>query len=633
MNSPLDVLQEYWQHSQFRNSQEKIIHAVLDSKDVVAFLPTGGGKSICFQVPTLLKNGICIVVSPLVALMQDQVSNLLYRGIKAVALNASLSQDEIVIIFDNLKFGNYKFLYLSPERLSSVFIQEKIMQLSVSLIAIDEAHCISEWGHDFRPSYRHISVLRTLLPAIPVIALTASATTEVLKDIEQNLMLKNAILFKESLQRDNLAYQMYQSEDVHFGLQQLLPKNNTPAIVYTSSRKATKNLSDFLNFKGYNSSFYHGGLSMNEKKENYFNWLSEKTPIMVATNAFGMGIDKDNVATVIHTNLPYSLENYMQEAGRAGRNGKKATSTIIYNKAIEFDFKNRFEKSLISVDFITDVYIKLNQHFQLSLGEKSTESTAFNFQSFCEKYQLPKLKTHNAIQQLNNQSILHVDENFNQKSIVIFCASHQETLAYCDKNEQFGTLIKLILRTYGGVFDAAKKIDEYVLGRKLQRSSAQIIDNLTHISNDGILEYRQATSTSFIQFLVPRDDRRTINAIANSVKAFQKVKIDKAKAVLKYIHNDKQCRSNLLLSYFDEYSNKKCGICDVCLKSVSLAKNEKAISIEIVHLLRKHKQLSSRDIVVQLNFDKNNVIRTLQLLLDSDKITITSQHKFELKEE
>ncbi len=632
MSSPLHILKKYWNHSAFRNSQEKIINAVLSSKDVIAFLPTGGGKSICFQIPALLKDGVCIVISPLVALMQDQVSNLLDKGIKAVALSSSLSQDEIVTIFDNLLYGNYKFLYMSPERLSSDFVQEKIAQLSLNLIAIDEAHCISEWGHDFRPSYRNISALRELHPNTPTIALTASATTEVLKDIASNLVLKDAVLVKESLQRNNLGYHIYKAEDAHFAIQQILSKKNTPAIVYTSSRKATKNLSDFLNFKGYKSGFYHGGLSFNEKKEAYFNWLSEKTPIIVATNAFGMGIDKNNVSTIIHTNLPYSLENYMQEAGRAGRNGEEATSSIIYNNAIEFDFKNRFEKGLTSIDFITEVYVKLNQYFQLSIGEKSQESRSFNFQSFCEKYQLSKLKTYNAIQQLNNQNILRIDENFNQKSIVTFCASHYETLEYCEKNKQLGELIKLILRSYGGVFDASKKIDEYLLARKLHITSTQVINYLQSVTNDGIIEYNQATSNSFIQFLVPRDDRRTINTIAKHIKRYQTVKVDKVKAVIKYVQNSKQCRSNLLLSYFDEYNTNNCGVCDICLSISSSESNHATISDCILDILKEHKQLTSREIVSLLNIDKNDIITVLQLLLDSDKITITSQHKFELRE-
>lgn len=631
MSSPIEILQKYWNHSEFRNSQESIIQAVLSSKDVIALLPTGGGKSICFQIPALLNDGLCVVISPLIALMQDQVSGLLAKGIKAVALTSSLRQDEIVAIFDNLQFGNYKFLYLSPERLSSEFIQEKIGQLPVNLIAVDEAHCISEWGHDFRPSYRNIHKIKQLHPNIPTIALTASATAKVLKDIDENLELTNVSIFKESLKRANLAYKIYKTEDVFFALKQLLSKHNTPTIIYTSSRKATKNTALFLNANGFKSTFYHGGLTFNEKKEAYNNWLDEKTPIMVATNAFGMGIDKENVSTIIHTNLPYSLENYMQEAGRAGRNGTEAISIIMYNEAIVFDFKNRFEKGQTSIDFITEVYIKLNQHFQVSLNEKPFTSFPFNFQEFCEKYGLSKLRTYNVLQQLKNQEIIVLDEQFNRKSEVTFTASHNEVLTYCEKHIEFNSLIKLLLRSYGGIFDDLKKIDEYQLAQKLGVPYSHILLQLKNIEKDGFITYTPIRDTSFIQFLVPRDDKRTINSVAKSIKEHQSIKLDKTKAVIKYVNNSKQCRSNLLLSYFNEYTTEKCGICDVCTSTTANKMIGDTISTKIILLLKEHHQLTSRELVSLLEIDKNDVINSLQLLLDTNKISITSQHKFELK--
>lgn len=632
MSSPLEILQKYWNHSEFRNSQEAIIKAVLSSKDVIALLPTGGGKSVCFQIPALLNDGLCIVISPLIALMEDQVSGLLAKGIKAVALTSSLTQNDIVAIFDNLQFGNYKFLYLSPERLSSEFIQEKIGQLPVNLIAVDEAHCISEWGHDFRPSYRNIHKIKQLHPNTPTIALTASATAKVVEDIANNLELTNVSIFKESLKRTNLAYKLTKTEDVFFALKQLLSKHKTPTIIYTSSRKAAKNTSLFLNANGFNSTFYHGGLTFNEKKEAYNNWLNEKTSIMVATNAFGMGIDKENVSTIIHTNLPYSLENYMQEAGRAGRNGTEAMSVIMYNEAIEFDFKNRFEKGQTTIDFITEVYVKLNQHFQVSLSETPFTSFPFNFQEFCEKYGLSKLRTYNAIQQLKNQEIIALDEQFNRKSEVTFKASHIEVLTYCEKHIKFNNLIKLLLRSYGGIFDDLKKIDEYQLAQKLGLTSSQIIQQLENIEKDGFIIYTPITDTSFIRFLVPRDDKRTINRVAKSIKEHQKIKLDKAKAVIKYIHNSKQCRSNLLLSYFNEYTTEKCGICDICTSTITTKITNNTISSKILLSLKKHHQLTSRELVSLLEIEKSDVINSLQLLLDTNKITITSQHKFELKQ-
>ena len=631
MSTPLKILQKYWKHSEFRNSQEAIIQTVLSSKDVIAFLPTGGGKSLCFQIPALINEGICIVISPLVALMQDQVSSLLEKEIKAVALTSSLSRNEIVIIFDNLQFGNYKFLYLSPERLSSEFIQEKISQLNVNLLAIDEAHCISEWGHDFRPSYRNIQVLKQLHPTIPTIALTASATRVVLKDIEENLQLTDAITYKTSLKREKLAYKLYKTEDVRFALKQLLTKNKNPAIIYTSSRKATKNISLFLNSNGFKSTFYHGGLTANDKKEAYHNWLNEITPIMVATNAFGMGIDKDNVSTIIHTNLPYSIENYLQEAGRAGRNGVAAESVIIYNEAILFNFKNRFEQGQTSVDFIKDVYLKLNQHFQISYGEKPLIPFSFNFQEFCQKYELPKLKINNAIQQLHNQQIIQLDEHYHRKSQLTFTVSHKALMRYSDKNEQRGNLIKLLLRSYGGIFNDSKKIDEYQLAQKLGFNSSQIIKQLKGIEDDGFINYDSVTADSFIQFMVPREDHRTINSVANNIKRHQKIKLDKAKAVIKYMTNTKQCRSCLLLSYFNEYDTETCGICDLCLKTNADTQTVEGIASSILQLLDQDVKLTSREIVDQLDIEKSSVISTLQLLLDTNKIAITSQHKFELK--
>jgi len=580
MSSPLEILQKYWKHPHFRDSQEAIITSVIAHKDVIALLPTGGGKSVCFQIPALIHKGVCIVISPLVALMQDQVNNLTKKGIKAIALTSSLSRNEIVTIFDNLQFGNYKFLYLSPERLASEFIQKKISQLNINLIAIDEAHCISEWGHDFRPSYRNIHILKQLHPKVVTIALTASATAKVLKDIDENLQLTDTIIYKESLQRKNLSYNLLKTEDVKFALKQLLSKTTTPAIIYTSSRKATKNIADFLNYNNLESTFYH---------------------------------------------------DYMQEAGRAGRNGKKASATIIHNEAILFDFKNRFEKGQTSIQFITNVYVKLNQYFQISLGEKPCEALPFNFQEFCQKYEFTRLRTHNAIQQLHNQKIIQLDESFNRKSEVTFTANHTAILDYCKNRVQLNKLIKLLLRSYGGIFDATKKIDEYVLAQKLGISSLQIIKQLKIIENDGFISYKVANTDNLIQFLVPRDDKRTINSVAKKILQHQKTTLEKTKAVIKYTSNTKQCRSNLLLSYFDEYKTDTCGICDVCLKTNTDNINTNTLIHNIISLLKEHNQLTAKEIVTLVAIEKNSVINSLQLLLDKNKIAITSQQKFELK--
>ena len=318
----LKILQHYWGYTSFRAPQQKIITTVLNGKNTIALLPTGGGKSICFQVPALVNEGVCIVISPLIAFMQDQVDSLINKGIKATTIPSGSSQDAIITLFDNIRFGNIKFLYLSPERLQSRFIQDKIKQLNVNLIAIDEAHCISEWGHDFRPSYQNIAILKELHPTTNIIALTATATKKVIDDIIISLGIENPTIFKKSFFRENLAYQIFNTDDKLGKLHQIFTKTKAPAIVYVNSRAKTKDICAYLNVNGFKSTYYHGGLSNTEKQLSFDNWITEKTPIIVATNAFGMGIDKPNVKVVIHLNLPASIENYIQEAGRGGRNGK-----------------------------------------------------------------------------------------------------------------------------------------------------------------------------------------------------------------------------------------------------------------------------------------------------------------------
>lgn len=631
MISPVEILQKYWKHESFRELQEQIINKILTGKDVVALLPTGGGKSICYQVPSMMGEGVGIVISPLIALMQDQVSNLTSKGIKAVALTSSLTQNEIINTFDNLKYGNYKFLYLSPEKLQSEFIQSKISELNVNIIAIDEAHCISEWGHDFRPSYRNISILKEIHPKAPTIALTASATAIVLKDIVENLKLQNALVFKKSLHRENLSYIIHKTEDIYYHVKLLVSKAKSSVIIYANNRKATKNLSAFLNSNGYKSGYYHGGISANEKLEAYQDWLNEKTPVIVATSAFGMGIDKNNVSTIIHINLPLSLEDYVQQSGRAGRNGEKSSSTILYNDATILAYKSQFERAYVSIEFIKKVYSYLNQYFQVSRGEKPIEKFPFNHHNFSEEYKLDSHKSFNAINILSLEEVIILDDNFNRKSTLKFNANHTQVIDYCNTNKNSSDLIKLLLRSYGGIFDSSQKIDEYILSKKLDFTVPTIISLLQKVETDGLIQYNPSTTDGFIQFLVPREDNYTINNIAKSIKQRAHIKLEKAQAVLKYMNNTKQCRSKLLMSYFNDYETNDCGICDVCLKSQKKSKdvNSKVILEKILLLLKEHNKLTSREIVSYLNADKNIVLKILQQLLEKNKIAITSQNKFE----
>ncbi|MFT7188590.1 MAG: ATP-dependent DNA helicase RecQ, partial [Sediminicola sp.] len=363
VKDPHKILEKYWGFSQFRGSQEQIIETVIQGRDVLALLPTGGGKSMCYQVPAMAKDGLCIVVSPLIALIQNQVDALKSKGIKALSLTGGISFDEVIDLLDNCLYGNYKFLYLSPERLQQELVQERIQQMNVNLIAIDEAHCISQWGNDFRPAYLHCNILRALLPETPIIALTATATTKVAEDIIENLQLSAAAIYKDSFSRDNISFHVHWSEDKKFQLKNLCLKLQKSAIVYVRTRRAAKELSDFLNTQKCVATFFHGGIPKKEKTKRLQLWLDNKVPVMVATNAFGMGIDKPDVELVVHYQIPDSLENYFQEAGRAGRDGAPAKSVMVLNKADENQVKRQFLSVLPDVDFLKLLYRKLNNYF------------------------------------------------------------------------------------------------------------------------------------------------------------------------------------------------------------------------------------------------------------------------------
>lgn len=627
MQSPTKILEKYWGFPSFRDMQGNIINAVLEGVDTIALLPTGGGKSICFQVPALVKEGVCIVVSPLIALMQDQVASLLNKGIKATIIPSGSSQDEIITLFDNIRFGGYKFLYLSPERLQSKFIQEKIRQLNVSLIAVDEAHCISEWGHDFRPSYRSITILRDIHPEVNFIALTASATPKVVDDIILMLDLQQPKIFKKSFFRANLAYQIYNTEDKLFRLNQIFTKNKAPAIVYVNTRKRTKEISTYLNANGFKSGYYHGGLSSVEKKLALEDWMSEKTPIMVATNAFGMGIDKPNVRVVVHFNLPHSVENYVQEAGRGGRDGKKAFSVVLTNESDIVLAKELQEVSLPTIKEIKKIHKKLYQHFQIIKGELITKKFDFNFLDFCNKYGFIPNKTFNAIQILHNNGVVELNTNFQQKSTVQFLVNSHQILRYAETNLNRKSFVQSLLRMYGGLFEQAVKIDEFYLAKKVGITSFSVFNQLKKLEEDNLIVYNKATSNSELLFLQPREDDKTINRISRDVEAYLHQKKNKTEALIRFLKEDEVCRSLQILYYFGETSTKKCGMCDVCLKQKFVVKD---CAIQILELFKTAKELSSKEICLQVKAKEVEVLINLRELLSEEKIAINKYNKYYL---
>ncbi len=631
MNSAKAILQKYWAHQEFREPQQEVINAVLNKQNTIALLPTGAGKSLCFQIPALINNGVCIVISPLISLMEDQVNSLQKKGIKAIALTSRYSTNEAIQLFDNLQFGNYKFLYLSPEKLQSEFIQEKISQLKVNLIAIDEAHCISQWGHDFRPAYLKISILKEIHPNINIIALTASATPKVMDDIIKYLELENVQIFKKSFFRKNIRIQLIKSDTIFEQIKQILFKIKEPAIIYTSTRKNTIQISNYLNHLGFKSAFFHGGLPNETKSKALLNWVNETIPIIVATNAFGMGIDKANVRVVIHAHIPNSIENYMQEIGRAGRDNKASNAYLIYNNSTIFESKTFIEKGIANTEFCKTVYAKLHENYQISYGELHEKSFTFNLQDFCNKYQLPILKVFSALNYFENEGIINVQQNVNKKSSLKVIVKNKYLIDYENRNQKSEIILKVILRNYGGAFDQFISINESVIAKKLNIPKTDVFTLLGRLDTDNIIRYKKASNNAEIQFLVPREDRFVMHRISKNIKNRNKTKISKIKAVVDYIVNDKICRNIQLLTFFGEINPKKCNTCDVCLaeKNTKTKTDYLEIANNIMSLFINKPLWSSNEIINKIPFDKKYIIKTLQLLIEKNTLRLTSQNKFE----
>ena len=568
-----DILQKYWGYADFRDLQEDIIRSVCEGRDTLALMPTGGGKSITFQVPALAMEGICLVVTPLIALMKDQVENLREREIKAAAIYSGMTQKEILITLDNCLYGNYKFLYVSPERLCTETFINRIKNMQVNLIAVDESHCISQWGYDFRPSYLNIADIRLHLPGVPVLALTATATPEVVEDIQQRLQFPKPNVFQKSFERSNLAYVVRHTEDKAKMLLQILDKTPGTAVVYVRSRKNTKEVSDMLRSNNITSDYFHAGLTNERKDQKQAAWKSGECRVIVATNAFGMGIDKADVRLVVHMDIPDSIEAYFQEAGRAGRDGKKAYAVLLFQKADATKLKKRIHDSFPNKETIRKVYESLAHYYQIAAGTGAGFMHAFDLTDFCTKFKYNFLQGYHALKILEQAGYIELTEEQDNPSRLYFLTRRDELYHLRLGDAQNDELLQTLLRSYTGLFADLVSIQEEVLAKRLHTNANDIYERLLRLSKLGVIHYIPRKKSPYIIYQIAREDTERV-AIRREVYEDRLERYEKRiGAILSYANLDQVCRSKQLLLYFGQKDAPNCGKCDVCL-----AKNEMGLS-------------------------------------------------------
>ncbi|WP_146894527.1 RecQ family ATP-dependent DNA helicase [Adhaeribacter aerolatus] len=567
MSEIKQLLKKYWGYEAFRPLQEDIVQSVLAGHDTLALLPTGGGKSICFQVPALAKDGLCLVISPLVALMKDQVAQLQRREIPAVAVHSGLHKREIDIALDNCVYGNVKFLYLSPERLLTDIFRERVTRMNVNLIAVDEAHCISQWGYEFRPPYLQIAELRELLPNVPIIALTATATAEVKADIQVKLQFRNGKVFQKSFARANLSYSCLETEDKIGRLRAILQGVPGAAIVYVGTRRLTEEVARQLRHYRIAAAAYHAGLSHQERHRVQTEWLQDKTPVMVATNAFGMGIDKPDVRLVVHLDMPETLEAYYQEAGRAGRDEKYAYATLLLGPTDADTLRTKVTEAHPPAETLRKIYQCLANYYQLAVGSGALQSFDFNLEDFTRTYKLKALETYYALQKLQTEGFLQLNEAYFSPSKILITTEHEELYKFQVANPEHDPLLKMLLRIYGGnVYTSFVKISEKSLAEKLKTPAQTVKKSLLYLHQRGILIYEPQHDQPQVVFTTQRYDAADLPINVRRYNALRQNAQQKMEAVIRYAQTQKKCRTQLLLEYFGEISDKACRICDYCLQ-------------------------------------------------------------------
>lgn len=618
-----DILKQYWGYDSFRDLQEEIITSIGEGRDTLGLMPTGGGKSITFQVPALAKEGICLVVTPLIALMKDQVQNLRKRGIKAIAVYSGMTRQEILIALENCIFGNYKFLYISPERLDTDIFRTKLRAMKVSMITVDESHCISQWGYDFRPAYLKIAGIRDLLPDVPVLALTATATPEVVKDIQQRLHFRQENVFRMSFERKNLAYIVRRTENKTGELLHILNKLPGSAIIYVRSRRKTKEVTELLTHEDITADFYHAGLDNATKDLRQKNWQSGETRVIVATNAFGMGIDKPDVRLVVHLDLPDSPEAYFQEAGRAGRDGQKAFAVILFSPQDKTTLHRRIADTFPDREYIKNVYEHLQYFYQMAMGDGQGCMYEFNLEEFCRKFKHFPVPADSALKLLTQAGYIEYTDEQDNASRIIFTIRRDELYKLREMGEAADKLIQCILRSYTGVFTDYAYISEAALSVRTGLPRQQVYDLLVMLGKRRIIDYIPHKKTPYIIYTRERVELRHLQ-IPRSVYEERKERYEtRIKAMVEYVTADYACRSRILLRYFGEKNRHNCGQCDVCLSQGITAelpqKKFEQLREELLQLL-KEKALLPTEIAGQIDSDKDELAGTLRFLLDEGEL-------------
>ena len=618
-----EILKKYWGYDNFRGIQEEIIHSIGSGHDTLGLMPTGGGKSITFQVPALAKEGLCLVVTPLIALMKDQVRNLRERGIKALAVYSGMTREEILVALENCIFGDYKFLYISPERLATEIFQTKLKRMNISMITVDESHCISQWGYDFRPAYLQIADIREMLPGVPVLALTATATPEVVEDIRRKLNFREGSqTFRMSFERKNLAYIVRNTENKPEELLHILNKVSGSAIVYTRNRKRTREVAELLMNNGITATFYHAGLNNDVKDLRQQSWLTGESRVMVATNAFGMGIDKPDVRIVVHMDLPDSPEAYFQEAGRGGRDGLKAYAVLLYSKNDKSNLHKRIPDTFPDKEYVRNVYEHINYYFQMAMGDGLGCMYAFDLEEFCRNFKHFPVQADSALKILTRAGYLEYTDEQDNGSRLIFTLRRDELYRLQEYDADTEKLIRTLLRSYTGLFTDYAYINEESLAVRTGLSHQQVYDTLVMLTRRHVLHYIPHKKTPYIIYTRERQEKEHIHLSPEVYDERKKSYETRIKAMIEYATADENCRSQMLLHYFGERNKHRCGMCDTCLqKHPSGIKHHEFASIQEQMMEQlSSTSLSTDEVLANTEADADKKEKTLAFLLSEEII-------------